>query len=101
MFQSFALLNDLIANLSAPYEERSHDITMLHESNLLNETNLFNNNSLCIYGDPTYPMGVHLQAPYQQAQNNEDMRIKVSPVGKIYSVCFILQNAHKNCLYGN
>ena len=35
--QSLALPNDLIGNLSGPYEGRRHDSTMLHESHLLND----------------------------------------------------------------
>ena len=75
-FQSLALPNDLIENLSGPYEGRRHDSTMLHESSLLNDLRRFawyNNQPLCIYGDPAYQLSVHLQAPYRQAQNNQDM----------------------------
>ena len=89
---------------------------------------------LCLYGDPAYPLGIHLQAPFrnvhitpQMARFNESMsevrvavewmfgcvsnyykfidfqkqlQIGLSPVGKLYLVCGILQNAH-TCLYGN
>ena len=75
-FQSLALPNGLIGNLSGPYEGRRHDSTMLHESSLLNDLRRFtwyNNQPLCIYGDPAYQLSVHLQAPYRQAQNNQDM----------------------------
>ena len=87
-----------------------------------------------MYGDPAYPLGIHLQAPFrnvpltpQMARFNDHMsevrvavewmfgcisnyykfvefqkqlKIGLSPVGKIYLVCGILQNAH-TCLYGN
>ena len=75
-FQSLALPNGQIGNLSGPYEGRRHDSTMLHESSLFNDLRRFawyNNQPLCIYGDPAYQLSVHLQAPYRQAQNNQDM----------------------------
>ena len=40
-FQSLALPNGLIGNLSEPYEGRRHDSTMLHESSLLNDLRCF------------------------------------------------------------
>ena len=40
-FQSLALPNGLIGNLSGPYEGRRHDSTMLHESSLLNDLRCF------------------------------------------------------------
>ena len=33
----------------------------------------YNNQPLCIYGDPAHELTVHLQAPYREAQNNQDM----------------------------
>ena len=75
-FQSLALPNDLIWNLSGPYEGRRHDSTMFHESHSLNHLRRFaryNNQPLCIYGDPAYQFSVHLQAPNRQAQNNQDL----------------------------
>ena len=136
-FQSLALPNGLIANLSGPYEGRRHDSTMLFESNLLNDLRRVAWNGiepLCIYGDPAYPLSVHLQAPYRAANINnhmndynkamskvrvtvewlfaniknffkfvdfkKQMKLCLSPVGKLYIVCGLLQNAH-TCLYGN
>ena len=66
-FQNLALPNRLIGNLSGPYVGKRHDTTMLHESGLL--TNLqrsawHNNHPLCIYGDPVYPLSIHLLAPF-------------------------------------
>ena len=44
---------------------------MLVDSGLLESLQqhgyLTNNQPLCIYGDPAYPLRVHLQAPYRQA----------------------------------
>ena len=136
-FQSLALPNGIIGNLSGPYEGRRHDSTMLRESGLLTELRnhaMYNGNPLCIYGDPAYPLSIHLQAPFrgmhrtpQQNQFNEAMskvrtsvewlfglitnyfkfvdfkkqqKLGLSPIGKLYIVCALLQNAH-TCLYGN
>ena len=137
-FQSVVLPNGLIANLNGPYEGRRHDATMLNESGLLRDLQAVawanDGTPLCLYGDPAYPLGIHLQAPFrnvhitpQMARFNERMsevrvavewmfgcvsnyykfiefqkqlQIGLSPVGKLYLVCGILQNAH-TCLYGN
>ena len=136
-FQCVVLPNGMIANLSGPYEGRKHDSTMLNESGLLlqlQQKAWYNGEPLCIYGDPAYPLKVHLQAPYrtanltanQQAFNKamSEQRVSVewlfgllsnyfkfidfkkmqklglSPVGKVYVICALLQNAH-TCLYGN
>ena len=92
-----------------------------------------NGDPLCIYGDLAYPLGRHLQAPYQngnmtadQIEFNQSMssvrvavewvfgdiinyykfldfknlKIGLSAVGKIYTVCTLLRNAC-TCLYGS
>ena len=136
-FQSVALPNGLIANLNGPYEGRRHDATMLYESGLLQELHRaawYGDEPLCVYGDPAYPLNLHLQAPFrdvhldaQMKQFNtamsevrvsvewlfgsivnyykfvdfkKQLKLGLSPVGKMYLVCGILQNAH-TCLYGN
>ena len=136
-FQSVVTPNGLIANLAGPFEGRRHDSTMLHESGMLRELQRVawaNGEPLCLYGDPAYPLGIHLQAPFRDAHPTPQMqrfneamsevrvsvewmfgtitnyykfvdfkkqlKIGMSPVGKIYLVCGILQNAH-TCLYGN
>ena len=136
-FQNLALPNGLTGNLSRPYEGQCHDSNMLHESNLLNDLQTFvwyNNQPPCIYRDPAYQLTAHIQAPYRQAENNQDMinykkpmgevrvtvewlfgniknyfkfidfkkkmKLCLSPVGKVYALCALLQNAH-TCLYGN
>lgn len=110
---------------------------MLHESGVMNDLHRvawLNGQSLCLYGDPAYPLTGHLQAPFknvpitQQMKNfnramsevrvavewlfgnivnffkfvdfKKGMKINLSPVGKMYVVCGILENAH-TCLYGN
>ena len=137
-FQNVVLPNGLIADLNGPYEGRRHDATMLCESGLLRDLQVVawanDGRPLCLYGDPAYPLGIHLQAPFrnvpltsQMARFNDHMsevrvavewmfgcisnyykfvefqkqlKIGLSPVGKMYLVCGILQNAH-TCLYGN
>ena len=67
-FQSVVLPNGIIANLAGPYEGRRHDSTMLQQSGLLTSLRRvahFNGQPLCLYGDPAYPLGVHLQTPFQ------------------------------------
>ena len=68
-FQSVVIPNGLIYNLYGPVEGRRHDSDMLAEFRILDELQLhaytLNEEPLCIYGDPVYPLRVHLQAPYQ------------------------------------
>jgi hypothetical protein len=130
--------------ISSPYktilviEGRKHDAGMLGESGLMRELERVAHSptgeALCIYGDPAYPLRIHLQAPFRDANLTEEMKaynkamssvrvsvewlfgeivkyfkfvdfkralsIRLSPIGKIYIVCALLQNAHA-CLYGN
>jgi len=89
---------------------------------------------LCIYGDPAYPLRIHLQGPYKGGQLTFDqeefnssmskvreavewvfsdivtyfafldfkknLKIGLSPIGAIYSVCALLRNA-RTCIYGS
>ena len=52
-------------------EGRRHDAALLVESGLLNSLEQHavshTGQPLCIYGDPAYPLRVHLQAPYRAA----------------------------------
>ena len=61
-FQSVVTRDGLIANLSGPFEGKRHESTMLHESR---RVAFHNGQPLCLHGDPTYPLGVHLQAPFK------------------------------------
>ena len=136
-FQSVVTPNGLIANLCGPFEGKRHDSIMLNQSGLLDELRrvaIYNGQPLCLYGDPAYPLGIHLQAPYkgnnltpQMELYNKSMsevrvavellfgdicnyfkfidfkrqmKVNLSPVGKIYFVCALLENA-RTCLYGN
>ena len=76
-FQSIVLPNGLIANLSAPYEGKRHDSTMLYESGVLpnlRRVAFYNNEPLCGYGDLAYPLGVHLQGPFKDRQLTPQMQ---------------------------
>ena len=50
-------------------EGRRHDAGMLAESSLLNQLQMFAHspagNPFCLYGDPAYPLRIHLQAPFR------------------------------------
>jgi hypothetical protein len=104
---------------------------MLSDSEVYNELarNSFDpvGHSLCLYGDPAYPVRVHLQAPFRNTvltQQMEDfnnsmsavrssvesafqildikknLKIGLSSVGKMYIVSALLRNAI-TWLYGN
>ena len=76
-FKSIVLSNNLIDNLFGPWEGRRHDCTMLHESGLLNDLQRvawFNGQPRCIYGDPAYPVQIHLQAPCKEANLTGDQK---------------------------
>ena len=76
-FQSVVIPNGLIANLSGPFEGRRHDSTMLYESGLLptlRRVAFHAQQPLCLYGDPAYPLGVHLQGAFKDRQLTPQMR---------------------------
>ena len=56
-----------------------HDAGMLMESSFLNqlEQNAYSptGQALCIYGDPAYPLRVHLQAPFRNAVLTPQMQL--------------------------
>ena len=55
--------------LFLPAEGKKHDASMLVDSNLLHELeqNAFSptGKPMCVFGDPAYPLRVHLQAPFR------------------------------------
>ena len=89
-FQSVVAPNGLVANLYGPVEGKRHDSGMLAESGLLDDLELHsfapNGDPLCIYGDPAYPLRVHLQAgfkganltPQQKEWNKQMSAVRVS-----------------------
>ena len=71
-FQSVALPNGLVGNMYGPVEGKRHDSGMLASSGFLQELQRFSLSPItglpmCVYGDPAYPLRVHLQAPYRGA----------------------------------
>ena len=68
-FQSVVTPNGMIANMYGPVEGKRHDSGMLADSGLLNLLQQYsfdtNGNPLCIYGDPAYPLRVHLQMGFR------------------------------------
>ena len=63
--------NGLIANLYGPVEGKRHDSGLLADSGLLSDLSRYSfapdGTPLCIYGDPAYPLRVHLQGPFKGA----------------------------------
>ena len=59
-------------------EGKRHDAGMLRMSKLLNDLQQHSysptRQPLCLYGDPAYPLRIHLQAPYQQAHLTVDQQ---------------------------
>ena len=59
-------------------EGRMHDARMLANSGLLNILEQFafspTGQPMCIYGDPAYPMRVHLQNPFRDIALTEEMQ---------------------------
>ena len=59
-------------------EGRKHDASMLAESGLLRELQqnaiLPAGQPLCIYGDPAYPLRVHLQGPFRNSHLTPQMQ---------------------------
>ena len=51
---------------------------MLQQSGLLNELRqvaFHNGQPLCVYGDPAYPLGIHLQGPYKNRNPTQQMQM--------------------------
>ena len=59
-------------------EGKRHDAGMLRDSLLLNDLdiNAFtrDGNPLCLYGDPAYPLRVHLHFPFRDVQLTQQMK---------------------------
>ena len=107
-FQSAVIPNGLICNFYDPTEGRRHDSGMLAESRLLDQLQLHaytsNGEPLCIYGDPAYPLRVHLQAPYhgnrltnlKKRYNTAMSNVRVSV--DLFCFCRLQKKKSKNSL---
>ena len=109
--QSMVVPNGLIANLYGPVEGRQHNSAILAMSGLLPqlEQRSFGRGggTLWLYGDLSYPHRVHLQRPYVSVEwllgdiinyfkfrdFKKNLKTGLSSVGKMRSVCDLLQNA--------
>ncbi|CAH3028735.1 unnamed protein product [Porites evermanni] len=78
-YQSVVLPNGMIANMYGPVEGRRHDSGMLADSGLLRdlEQHAFSTTRepMALYGDPAYPLRVHLQVPYRGAGITPQMEV--------------------------
>ena len=70
-FQYVVATNGLIANLLGPVEGKPHDSGTLEDFGLLNQLQQHSFDTggrpSCIYGDPAYPLRVHLQSGFKGA----------------------------------
>ena len=70
-YQSVIAPNGLIANFYGPLEGSRHDSYLLAKSGLLNSLDQHSfapdGSPLCIYGDPAYPLSLHLQTGFKNA----------------------------------
>lgn len=70
-------------------EGRKHVAGMLADSNLLANLQAFAlspvSDPLCIYGDPAYPLRVHLQAPFRNALLTPQMKAYNSSMSSVRS----------------
>ena len=75
-FQSVVAPNGMIANLFGPMEGRRHDCALLNASgllqNLIQHSHSPNGQTLCIYGDPAYPIRPQLLGPFKGAHVTAD-----------------------------
>ena len=78
-FKNVGKACSLTISLFLLLEGKMHDAGMLMESNLLHqlERSTFSSTGepLCLYGDPAYPLRVHLQAPFRGAVITPQMQL--------------------------
>ena len=81
-FQSVVIPNGIIANLFGHVEGKRHDSGMLVQSNILNDLRRYSisttGQTLCIYGDPAYPLRVNLQTPFRGAVLTNDEKAYIT-----------------------
>ncbi|PFX23630.1 hypothetical protein AWC38_SpisGene11812 [Stylophora pistillata] len=99
-FQSVVIPNGLIANLHGPFEGNRHDSTILQQSGILNELRrvaFYNGDPLCLYGDPAYPLGLHLQAPFKNIQLTPQMLLYNTAMSEVRVAVEWLFGLWKSC----
>ena len=75
--QNVTLPNDIFGSLVGSHKGWSHKTTMLAESSLLaplQQHVWFGNCLLSIYGDPAYPLSIHLKAPFEGAHLTDEQK---------------------------
>ena len=86
-YQSVTTPNGLIAHLYGPVEGRRHDAFLLRESGLLTELEARSHdaegNTLCLYGDPAYPLRPQLQAPFPTVRITPEQEAFNSAMAKV------------------
>lgn len=96
-FQSIVAPNGLIANLFGPVEGRRHDSGMLAESGLLADLQRHSfsplGQPLCVYGDPAYPLNIHLQGPFKG--------VRITPIQNEYNTAMSRVRASVEWVFGD
>ena len=86
-FQSVVAPNGLVANLYGPAEGKRHDSGMLAMSGLLDALQRYSvspyGNTLCIYGDPAYPLRPCFQAPFRGAVLTPDQQVRNKSIKEV------------------
>ena len=86
-FQSVVAPNGLVANLYGPVEGKRHDSGMLAMSGLLDALQRYSvspyGNTLCIYGDPAYPLRPCFQAPFRGAVLTPDQQVRNKSIKEV------------------
>ena len=86
-FQSVVAPNGLVANLYGPVEGKRHDSGILAMSGLLDALQRYSvspyGNTLCIYGDPAYPLRPCFQAPFRGAVLTPDQQVRNKSIKEV------------------
>ena len=68
-------------------EGKRHDCTLLRESNVMPKLIQYaydaNGTALCLYGDPAYPLSVHLHSPFQHRPVNPQKQAFDTSMSKV------------------
>ena len=86
-FQYVVATNGLIANLLGPVEGKPHDSGTLEDFGLLNQLQQHSFDTggrpSCIYGDPAYPLRVHLQSGFKGANITREKELWNSKMSSV------------------